>query len=337
MSQDEAVKVCKLVRVALLGAGLVIAGCEHAPGDVAECGASCGACAGGECSTPEVGWRGPVLLWSGPEAEAPSCPEAAPAVVFEGRAGLEAQLTCPACTCGPPSCMLPEGIILSDVYDCMNYDQPGATVTHYMAPEGWTGECISPAIVPQEHTVARIRLPSRVSPCAPIAGPGAASTVVTWTTMARACEVAGAAAAADPPPAAFSRCVFQEGELAACPAAYPERQVFFRGVTSTLSCSPCTCGPPQGSVCVAYVRVHHDDPCSEIVYSVGLVGLMDQECDLSPGGEAGGVTGISAVLASLPPPNQNDPGTCTPSGGKATGEATPADPATFCCAPLAAP
>jgi hypothetical protein len=233
--------------------------------------------------------------------------------------------------------MLPEGVILSNVPDCMSYDMPGTIVTHYMAPEGWTGECVSPSLVPQELYQAIIYLPSRVSPCEPITGPGAMSIMVTWTTMARACEVAGAAAAAEPPPSAFSRCVFQEGDLAACPAAYPERRMFFRGATSTLSCSPCTCGPPQGSMCWTWLTEHHTEACSEIFHSSRWVDMDVAGCGTSDGGNGGGLTGISAVLGTPPPPNQTDPGVCAPSGGEATGEATPADPTTFCCAPRAEP
>jgi hypothetical protein len=234
--------------------------------------------------------------------------------------------------------MLSQGVIYSSEPDCVNYDVPGATVTHYMAPPEWTGECVSPAMVPGEDARVTIFLPSRVSRCDPITGPSAMSTVLAWTTIARACELQEPATLVDSTVAPFSRCVYQEGESAACPAGYPERRVFYSGMTSTVSCSPCTCGLPEGSACWTWMTEHHHEPCSSKFQSARWVGL-EGACDLWLGGPGIDINGISAKLHTNQPnePGQTHPGTCKPSGGEPMGEAVPDGATIFCCESEAEP
>ncbi|HSN99938.1 MAG TPA: hypothetical protein VLS89_16700, partial [Candidatus Nanopelagicales bacterium] len=90
-----------------------------------DCDVPCDPCSDGECvPVPEVGWEGPILLWTGPENEAPDCPDLALAHVYEGRFGFSRDLSCPDCACEPPRCLLPAGVVASDVSTCPN-DGPG--------------------------------------------------------------------------------------------------------------------------------------------------------------------------------------------------------------------
>jgi len=330
----------------LLGPGLVLLACDtrteglhRCEGGCEDCDPSCSDCPASGCAAAGVqGWSGPVLLWTGPHDDAPPCPEDAPAVVYEGHDGLTARQSCPTCDCGEPACLFPEGVYLADEQVCPPFDDPDALL--FPAPERWDGACVSPGNFPPEQAVTLKFLPTRVRGCAPIAGPEPEATSIAWATLARACGAGarvgaagapGAAGAADALPPGFSRCVYRDGTSEACPARYPERRVFHARAGSDLACTPCTCGSPEGSDCVAYLEVHDSPTCSTYVSSAMSVDHRIEEgelsCIMALGSPTMGPEGLRATMTT------DSPGECASAGGEPAGEAWPEDPSTFCCEP----
>ena len=74
-----------------------------------------------------------------------------------------------------------------------------------------------------------------------------------------------------------------------------------------MSCTACECGPPEGGDCVAEVTAYEDDACT-VEIPGKIVGLGTPECSEAVVGQD--LQGMSATWI------QNQPGDCTPSGGK---------------------
>jgi hypothetical protein len=272
-----------------------------------------------------------VLLWIGPEAEAPACPESAPAPVYKGYDGLETEQSCPPCACDPAAC-LPPGLVASDAA-CPG-SQPGSTQVPVAAPEGWEDGCFATPEIADGDLASVVLQPPELGPCMPITGAIPAKSSVSWARVAIGCMSAESPAGCEdisqqcaPVAEGFRQCVFMDGDsvdgqATECPAGYPERQVFYRGVESNLGCTECTCGPPEGGACAVHVTLHKDEACAQDLTS-GSVALGQMTCvDVGAPGD------LRAFSASL---EVDMPGACTPAGGEPIGEAKPAGPATFCC------
>lgn len=115
-------------------------------------------------------------------------------------------------------------------------------------------------------------------------------------------------------------CVWQAG-LEECPATgFSRRVVRFSEFTDERGCSDCSCDPPEGD-CVGNVRLWPSDDCSGGV-AAGSIPIG--------GGCIASVDSVSSAdRGSLSVTNVS----CEPQGGTPTGEATPAEPYTFCCLP----
>lgn len=315
--------------VVLLGLGLLGAsGCKQTLnlGDDYQEKESCT----GECvQVPSLGWEGPVLLWVGEPDAAAECPERAPNVVYEGNNGLSAIPQCPTCSCGPSACVL-TGLIADSGNMCT-----GGDLTDYLPPDGWSGACVSSDAVPAANFDSIHFPPLSEAPCEPQTGDVTTQARYDWARFARACkaadpitnttcpETAICVPTSEPPPPGFSQCVFTRGEDFDCPPGYSHREVFYRDIdTTTVGCTECTCGPPEGGTCLASVGAYADTACSVSIGSitVGLIG----------GGCADPMAGfdLQAMDATW---MQSQPGACTPAGGEPVGEAMPSTPATFCC------
>jgi hypothetical protein len=125
------------------------------------------------------------------------------------------------------------------------------------------------------------------------------------------------------PPAPFAKvCVFQAGATT-CPAgAYSVASVFYGGVSDSRACSGCSCGTPAGTSCTG-AQVQG--------FSVNTGTCGGTAVTISSGPcETVGVTIEGEEEITAPTANN---GTCTPSGGQASGTVTPATPTTVCCTP----
>ena len=112
-----------------------------------------------------------------------------------------------------------------------------------------------------------------------------------------------------------------------CPRDYPEREVFHRTIDrSAVGCSPCSCGAPEGGVCKAFLGTWSDTVCTMFNRGSSTTTTFSS-CGFAVEGGGRPLGSISGYW------QDNEPGTCTPSGGEPFGEAVPEGPVTFCCQP----
>ncbi len=288
-----------------------------------------------------------VLLWIGEEdLDAPKCPDRAPTPDDDMYyADLVVDVKCDECTCSAPTCVLPHAIGVDPQLGCAS-----GVSDNYAAPNDWGGTCFSPAKLPAG-SFASFALPSAtVTGCTPsasppIKAPGAMaprSNVifggVGWKQAAKVCNGTAKGECdssdscvpnAEPRPPDFQYCVkytlpVNEAKLPQCPAAFPERHLFYKGMEGKRECSECTCGEPVGSQCIATFSVYQDPLCGMNplpFFENAIGGVCVPAMPFSLGA-------ISAKMAV------NEPGKCEPIGGEPVGEIKPTDPRLFCCQPL---
>jgi hypothetical protein len=118
-------------------------------------------------------------------------------------------------------------------------------------------------------------------------------------------------------------CVHQAGSVA-CPAAYPEQNVYHDGFDDGRACSAsaCSCGAPNGS-CAAVVLLYNNTSCTGAPAGAYPLGGACHNTGFPPGTIRGGFVAVSLT-----------PGTCTPFGSAGSGAVTPTDPHTVCCSAL---
>ena len=302
----------------------------------------------GPCVPAPTGtWRGPVLLWTGPEADAPPCPASADYQAYTGYADLDAPTTCGACKCDAPigSCALP-ATMTAAAGSCPG-NGPGVVHTSFDPPTKWDGSCTAANSVPagklcggapcvQSVTIAPLTMTQ--GGCVPIE-PVNVQAPPAWKTFARACGIdvyprtCGPEGALCAPPALgpeFRTCVFNavNPSKVGCPSAYPDQSVFYGGIPlDTRACEPCACGAPAGSTCTGSIGLFTDAACgAPLVGPTYSIDATKSACvDILPAGSA-----LGSKTASDP---IFHPGTCDASGGEPTGEVA-GDPEVnmvFCC------
>ncbi|XXX72135.1 hypothetical protein WMF30_31265 [Sorangium sp. So ce134] len=297
-----------------------------------ECENPCSVCTGACVELPYLGFDDPILLWRGDPAggaSAPECPAETPDLVFDGYGGFADAHSCPTCLCTPPACELPPGLKGSASATC-----DGTAPTSFDAPDGWDGACTAPAAPSGELGSLLIPAPT-ASPCAPTIDPGGAPLELPAPFGLRARGCAGSAdkhtcadpstmciAAPTPRPEGFAICIryLRQGEPK-CPEHYPELQALYTGFDDTRSCSPCGCDPLEDSACSALVSAYEDDRCRQLL-GAETVTLAGPKC----------VAGPDLQLESMAARwITNEPGTCAPTGGVASGQVTPRGATYFCC------
>ncbi|HSN96883.1 MAG TPA: hypothetical protein VLS89_01250, partial [Candidatus Nanopelagicales bacterium] len=198
------------------------------------------------------------------------------------------------------------------------------------APDDWTGECVAPPAVPDALANSITFLPPEVSDCRPVELPKPNQGSATWKYLARGCrsgkdplECNDKTQLCSPRVPGWRSCMAKEGDNFYCPAGFPARHVFYRAVEGEFGCTPCTCGPPEGSVCEAEVHLYLDEHCATSVSESKPVSHDDPTC--LPAFPVGDLRGISASFSI------DEPGQCAPSVSSAVGGLEPAEPSTFCC------
>ncbi|MEO7330166.1 MAG: hypothetical protein ABI193_16445 [Minicystis sp.] len=316
--------------------------------DAAEAGVTCD----GQCvPLPAPSWSGPLLLWMGPESEAPACPEQAKSSQTWYGDLVVLPASCGVCACEPPvgACTLPTELTASS---SICADQPGTHATFFNAPPGWDGSCTSnnkikdgevcgdpsaPSLCVASLTIAPINMttgtckPALVVPPEPLVKP-------TWGISGQSCQgtpSTGAAGCGDSsalcvPAVApgFAQCIYKEGDVACAVnplTLYTERHVLYDGYTDSRGCAPCTCGEPQGSSCSDLLSVFSDPACAGLVGTYSISSLGPACFDIQPPGQALGSKSAGPITFN--------PGVCQPGGGGPTGAAEPLHPTTFCCMP----
>lgn len=297
------------------------------PSDVCE-----GTCVPGSYA----GWSPPFLARLGNDKGPSKCPDQATNPYFSGVAPPAAP-TCGECTCqaSTGSCGFP-AIMTANASTCMD---PGAG-TAFDPPSAWDGSCtpqdaiaggiqsvtIAPLVLSEDGCVA-------VPPVIPKDLPKQAAFARGCTGTASgvcpnsgdACEPALPSKKQDPA-AIWTYCVNQMGAggeyTSTCPKQYPNMHVFADAYTDTRACSPCTCGPPEGSACSSLVSVFADTACADQIGSVTALSSESMCVDIPPASPLGSKT------ASAP---AYEPGTCPAGGGVMTGSLLADAPWTLCC------
>lgn len=303
----------------------------------------------GQClPAPPLGWTAPVQLWFGEESGAPTCPEVAPAVGYEGRAELHAApATCGACSCGPSGgeCELPATLTASAA-SCASTNAITPR-TDFDPPASWDGSCSANEAIALDKLCGSVKCVSSLTTapltldeggCASTSQPAPeALSPPAWSTFARACmgsvsgaceslgEVCTPASIIDGGVVGFRTCIFHGGDVA-CPSAgpYTDRHVFYTDYADSRGCSECGCGVPVGSACSAMLSVYTDPGCSAPIFT-RIIEATSATCDDLSAGTQLGSKKIGPVTYT--------PGQCAASGGEPGGSAEPVLPSTFCCSP----
>lgn len=284
---------------------------------------------GGVCADAvPTGWSGPVTLFdqTGPPAPAaPACPTSFPTNAYDGNADLDAPTETCGCSCGGGAGAQCGQSTIQYFTDpgCVIACNPGV----YGLPPGL---CVTTGCASNPDGLIV------TAPGVSFAGsctPQSTSTIPpsTWNTTGRACGTtavnglcSGSGVCVPSPPAPFAKvCVFQAG-AATCPGgSYSVAHVFYGGVSDSRACSGCSCGSPTGVSCAgAQVQAFSTN--------TGTCGGTAADVPFISGCQTVGVT-IQGEEETTAPTASN--GTCTASGGQASGTATPATPTTVCCTP----
>jgi hypothetical protein len=325
----------------LISLGVVVAlsaACEEWATDchiTKTCPSDPNAC-GGVCvpvGTESYGWsRDPFLLRQvrGPLTTPLMCPGNAGQPGFVGYSNPDQSSQCPDCSCDPPSgfCSLPPSMTASHAM-CSDT----GTSVPFDPPSGWDGGCTpyNAVVSPSTQSVTVAPLVVNDDACMPIELPK--TKLVTWGTVAYACEGVAVGSCANSseicaplPPDGFTVCVNQKGDIDTtvvhCPSGYPKPYVFYLDADDQRSCSPCTCDPPQESTCSSLVTVYAESACSAEVGAITATSSAPMCLNVPLGSPLGSKTAT---------PPAYSPGSCHPNGGAQFGSIHPKDPYTFCC------
>jgi hypothetical protein len=272
--------------------------------------------------TPPAGWQGPLILFEGEDASAPVPPpcldgyKAAPA--YDGNDKPIVVPAACACTCGAP-----ENPACTKSITLFNDPNCAAACPPQPAPMSIADSPACTNIPTNPCKSARVSVTFTADKCT-ASSPTKTVTPTSWGKTGRACTPiatpqGGCAGGRISTPAtaapfdAETYCVMQTG-AGTCPATYPARRAFYGGFTDTRACGDCTCGAPDGGVCLGEI-----------------VGADKPDC-------TGGPMLVDAGGGCIPAPKLNlryDGG--PPSGGGCTpephpiGDAVPTNATTICC------
>ena len=181
-------------------------------------------------------------------------------------------------------------------------------------PPAWT-----PDAAGYIYGVATSAFSATTSGCTPSGTPiiptptwGSRGTFCATATIGGGC---GAGKVCVPAGPSSTVCQLFDGVKTTCPAAVPSRAPWYTGVSSGITCGPCSCGSPIGATCDnAEISFGNDGTCS----GLGTVGSKSRAC-FGGGVSKPGVQFVGAISA--------------PCQAMSTvgGTATPTGPKTLCC------
>jgi hypothetical protein len=298
-------------------------------------------CSGSCVPLPPAGaWEGPFLLSLSSEGTAPACPAEAPVVAYQGHDGLNVPpAACGTCSCSSPSgsCAPPLSLFASSK-PCS--DSSGMT-TLFDGPPAWDGsctanDCITPALTcahpMSTQSLTAEPLVMTEQGCTPSIAVAQDASPPTWTTEVLACRGMptlgllcsdpGQTCVPSAAPPDFAMCLYHEADVS-CPDSYPVKHLVFADFSDQRACSDCACNAPTGSTCTATLNVFKDDACSVPLLSDPVSSSASSCFDVAPAGLPLGSKTLTALAYQA--------GTCTPSGGEASGTVEATGPSTFCC------
>jgi hypothetical protein len=256
-----------------------------------------------------------------------------------------AEVACPACSCAAPAaaCVMP-GAWNATAAVC----QPGspANVTPFDAPAGWDGTCTSANSIAagllcdgvpcvQSLTVE----PPSVAPCVaePAMPPEGQPLPPPIRTKVIEYPAAGHGACDDftecigNTPPGYRLCFVAHGSDAslACREGWSDRHTGWKVAEEQRTCSPCTCGEPQGGDCKVRAQAYADEACGDLSVTLILSSTEAAKCtDLMSG---------TALGSKTVEPLVQEPGVCEPGVSEVVGAPLTNEPVTFCCQPELVP
>jgi hypothetical protein len=287
---------------------------DDGDGDVDCADADCGRYA---CVEVPEGWRGPVVLYEGPESSTLACPDGFSGLEDVGGREVDAPATCSRCACGESDVACsPSPLIVYQGDACDGPRSPSVQLPGVCSP-------LAGGFEPRSYGA---EAPSfDASPCAPSGGEPTGPLAV-FQTQGRVCAIAmggggcttGGVCAPGEISAPFQGtvCISSDGDQR-CPGGFGDRHLFARGIMDERRCTPCTCGAPLVT-CTATTTLYRDAFCTDDVEVVANDGLCAADA-------ARAIALEVEVTAG---------GSCAPDGGQPTGSAVP-DPrqqTTVCCA-----
>ncbi len=290
-------------------------------------------CSGVCADAVPAGWSGPVTLFNQTGSTAPTppaCPTSFPTDAYDGNAGLSAAAPTCGCTCsaGTGAECGSSGIEFYQDPSCQQACNSGS----YSLPPGLCVTTGCPGGMPVNGVVLTAPTIAYAGSCTP--QPTSSIPPASWSTTARACGTTpiagtcpGGGLCVPAPPSPFSGvCIYQAG-TSTCPSgSYSVGSTFYGGVSDSRACTSCSCGTPSGASCTgAGVQL--------FTQNTGVCGGTAPTVPFISGCQALGGNAIhTAGEQETTAPTANN-GTCTATGGQASGTATPATPTTVCCTP----
>ena len=279
-------------------------------------------------------WIGPVQLWTGDSgATPPSCPaeERDALDLHAGPTGGDD--TC-GCTCSAAG----QTCSVIGTY----YSDQACTVAGLCSATTVSSTCTAAPMGTCGGTGGSFNVGGGTAPT-PTGGSCTAHVTATpgpapgWTTSARVCACSGptdspggCGASGDQcvlgPSAGFGAtpCVYQAGDIATCPGAYPNKNLFYSGESDSRGCGTCACSSaPAGGSCSGTVGLWGglSGACvngADVTYTLGDACASFNALASIVGYTKGNVTvtaGTCSVTAQPPP----------------TGSVTGSGPVTVCC------
>jgi len=294
----------------------------------------------------------PVVLWRGPNDEniIPKCSDTLNKymqwLVFD-------DLEAPPASCEACECEVPTGGECTGVPDEMQiraglFCDANAPVLPFDGPSAWDGVCTDVNALPsgvmcpegsstpcaQSVWTSPLPRPTGES-CAPKKSKPEATVQAHWKTAGVACLASANPCGCDDQgdwrvaeiPLDSEVCTYREGKHEDCPTNYNGWRYWMYQDTleDTRGCSDCECGEPEGSGCLASLRVYDDAVCGSEFLKLPL-GSMAEACgNVIPPGRALGSKAITD--------RSYLPGTCKAKGGEPIGEVNAPKLITFCCLP----
>jgi hypothetical protein len=253
---------------------------------------------------PAAPWRGPIIVFANASA-AMSCSGAYGVAAFDGgTAPMQKNVTCNDCTCDASPCpsfqleAYSDGncgnpILMNNVGPIAVCSQVPATTAGsvILTSTAGSGVCGSAG-----GTVKNRPTPTfvdRVLGCAPAAvGKGCAN---------------GGACAPKTGMAGQTICVYQSGDINACPSGFTQRTLVYRDIADNRGCDMCTCSLPVGN-CSGGLAVFSDNACMNPVHTLAPNGMCQagfsyaslEPTYVSPCNPTGGGTPNGSLSGSMP-------------------------------------
>jgi hypothetical protein len=278
-------------------------------------------CESGVCiRRPGEEWQGPLVLYIGVEASAPSCPNSSEPV-----ADKSTGLVTPAAICNTScTCSNPQGGTCGDATISV-YEQNGCggAATLYLQMEDEL--CHDQELSGPIGTRYRSNIVTATGSCTPFGAQPVIADAM-FTQWGRACDVgtggtcAGEGVCAESAGPQFPRDIFcfgREGDHD-CPVDLPDKHLLADTVTDNRVCSPCGCDPAEGRTCDGQIHIFESPGCGGQKSEFNLDGECESPQTLLP----------SSYRFELNNPQDGD---CPPTGGEVTGAVVTSGDYTVCC------